>query len=153
MDKAISLRELLAEEAPITDPIYDALRFARTDPTCTRMLGAFDDLGELVGLGRLIDLGVHAGAQHRELGGMWVAPSRRGRGLAGRIIQSVIDWSPAESTLWCTPFEHLEELYAAHQFRTVGTEDAPPRLIERLAGCASAQDQSVIVMRFLRRPR
>ena len=147
MHDAITLRELLAKEVPSTDRIYDELRFARTDPACTRMLGAFAG-EEVVGLGRLIDLGAYGGSEHYELGGMWVAPSHRRTGLASRIIREVLPWAPTGASLWCTPFEHLMPLYGAHGFASVATEEAPPRLMERLAGCASAQDQSVIVTRW-----
>ena len=147
MDHTITLRELLAEEVPSTDAIYDEIRFARTDPSCTRMIGAF--AGErTVGLGRLINLGSHAGADHYELGGMWVDQARRRAGLANRIIEGLLPWTPPSATLWCTPFEHLMPLYAAHGFVSVPTDEAPPRLLERLAGCASSQDQSVVVARF-----
>lgn len=148
MQDSITLRELLAEEMPSTDAIYDELRFARTDPSCTRMLGAFQ--GErLVGLGRLIHLGAHGGAEHYELGGMWVDVSLRRTGLASRIVRGVLTWTEPNVTLWCTPFEHLMPLYGAHGFVPAPENEAPPRLIERLAGCASAQDESVIVTRWV----
>ena len=148
MQDSITLRELHAEEMPSTDAIYDELRFARTDPSCTRMLGAFDG-DRLVGLGRLIDLGAHGGAEHFELGGMWVDASLRRTGLANRIIRGLLPWMAPDAKLWCTPFEHLMPLYGAHGFEPVPEGEAPPRLIERLAGCASAQDESVIATRWL----
>ena len=147
MHTTASLKELLGEEVPSTDAIYDDLRFARTDPSCTRMLAAFAD-DRQVGLGRLINLGAHGGENHFELGGMWVAPSHRRTGLANRIIQELLSWTPPEAALWCTPFEDLMPLYAPHGFAQVLTTQAPPKLLERLDGCASSQDRSVLVTRW-----
>lgn len=147
MDDTITLRELSADEMPASDAIYDKLRFARTDPSCTRMLAAF--AGEVkVGLGRLINLGPHDGAQHFELGGMWVDPSYRRSGLALRIVRAMLPWKPSGATLWCTPFADLMALYGDCGFVAVPEEQAPPRLIRRLDGCASSQERHVLVTRY-----
>jgi GNAT superfamily N-acetyltransferase len=147
MDNAITLRELRAEEMTASDVVYDRLRFARTDPSCTRMLAAFAGKDQ-VGLGRFIHLGPHGGVQHFELGGMWVDPLHRRSGLALRIVREMLPWKPSGATLWCTPFEDLMPLYGDCGFVAVPLEEAPPRLIERLDGCASSQDRSVLVTRF-----
>lgn len=147
MDPTIQIRGLRANELSSTDAIYDELRFARSDPKCTRMVGAFQD-DRVIGLGRLVDLGVHAEDQHFELGGMWVAPLARRSGLAGEIIRTLLDWVSTEDALWCTPFEDLMPLYGPHGFRIEPAEKAPPALLARLGRCASAQDRPVVVTRW-----
>ena len=143
----IQLRELARDEMGRTDAIYEAVRFARTDPECTRMIAAW--AGErLVGIGRVLDLGVYEGRRIRELGGMWVHPSFRKQGIASRIIRELKAWIPAGDELWCTPFADLMCVYGPHGFVEVPRQNAPAPVLARLALCTSSQARDVCVTRL-----
>ena len=143
----VALSELAPSAMAESDSVYDVLRFARTDPQTTRMVVARRGI-ELVGLGRLIDLGKDGTRRVFELGGMWVDPTLRRCGLAGAIIDSMLPWLPAETELWCTPFAQLMPLYAAHGFEAIDPAAAPAPLLDRLSLCTSAQEQAVLVTRW-----
>ncbi len=142
----IKYTQLAASGMHISDPIYEELGFKRTDPACTRMLAAHRG-DELVGVGRLINLGVEAGVRSFELGGMWVKDSARRQGIAGQIVEHLIAWVPDGAALWCTPFADLMELYGAHGFVEVERESAPAALAKRLEFCTAAHKEPVIVTR------
>ena len=143
----IEYTELAASGMHVSDSIYDQLGFKRTDPSCTRMLAAHRGQ-ELVGIGRLIDLGEEAGEHSFELGGMWVDGSARRHGIAGQIVEQLIAWAPEGTALWCTPFADLMKLYGAHGFVEVERASAPAALERRLEFCTGVQTQPVIVTRL-----
>ncbi|MEM1451176.1 MAG: GNAT family N-acetyltransferase [Planctomycetota bacterium] len=151
----VRVRELAVHEMPRTDAVYDELRFARSDPANTRMLCA-ESGGEMVGLGRLIDLGPRAddgsddegGARVLELGGIWVAESARRQGIAGRLVAGLLDLAPPDAEVWCLPFEDLLPLYAAHGFLVEPVDAAPAALEPRYRGCASEHERRVVLTRL-----
>ena len=148
----IRFTTLATHQVQATDEIYDSVRFARTNSASTRMAGALLDGAELVGIGRLIDLGLEDGDArgHFELGGMWVEACSRRQGIAGGLIDYMLDWVRGWGDLkavWCTPFADLMPLYGRYGF-VEAADGAPAILHRRLQQCTSAQERPVLVTRW-----
>lgn len=93
-------------------------------------------------------VGVAAGGQLREpepsvrtLRSLWVAPHRRGEGIAEQLVESVVEWARAEGavtlSLWATDRAlTARAFYAAHGFVATGEVRAMDR------------DPSIVMARF-----
>ena len=141
-DKTISLqiRRLDASELGWANERYaeiDFLPSAETDLIAVALAG-----GTPAGLGRITRLTADSG----ELGGMYVFPTLRGSGIAKRLI----DYLVAEcsmKTLFCLPFEHLRDLYAAAGFLPQPVDGTvPPKVLDKYAWCNSHYTERVLLM-------
>ncbi len=97
--------------------------------------------GAPVGVGRLIDMPPAA-----ELGGMYVDPAWRGRGLAQCLLAALCD-SAGGRGVYCLPFAHLDRLYRAFGFAEPPPGlDIPPTIRAKHAWCAAQYDAPVILL-------
>ena len=110
----MTIRELAEDERVWANARYDAIRFAHTPAGAVALVA--EQAGERVGLGRLVELEPNV----VELGGIWVAESARGRGIARAIVEALL--GRARGPLWCLPFDHLVPFYASFGFAPI----APP---------------------------
>lgn len=99
--------------------VYDDLDFLPSAAERDETLGALS-ASELVALGRL--------SRHMdgalEVGGFWVRPDHRGRGLARRLVAEVIERVPEGVTTYCLPFDELVGFYGSFGMERVA-EDSP----------------------------
>lgn len=165
-DPPIDLIPCGPTEAAVRDRVnglYAEIHFVPTGPT-DHQLVAWQG-GDVVGLGRLV--AVDSTSQALELGGIWVAPAQRGRGLARAIVAKLIDtardwWrvgtmgktgrsagtGPLE--LYCLPFAKLEAFYATFGFALADPRRAPAPLNAKLALCTRTYPEPVLLMRLER---
>lgn len=120
------LREATERDRPEVNAIYASLGFMPWDPRHDHLLVALAD-GRLVGCGRLQRFG-----EAIELGGMYVHPHHRGKGIARQILQSLVDLLKDE-TCYCIPFAHLIPFYEQYGFVPSTVGDVPPAIAEKVA--------------------
>lgn len=97
-----------------------------------------------VGVGRVVPVGPGVG----ELGGMYVAPAARGRGVADGIVRRLLATTSAQ-TLFCIPFTDLYGLYERCGFRRVDDlQGLPEPVATKLAWCRAHYDQPVSLLRW-----
>lgn len=140
--RSVSLHIRKLEQAELT---WANERYAEVDflPSTTADLVAVVLMdGEPAALGRVTDLGSEVG----ELGGMYVFPRFRGLGIARQLIEYLV----AEcciGTLFCLPFEPLQDLYASTGFSLhSGGGNVPERILRKLAWCNSHYPERVLLM-------
>ena len=98
--------------------------------------------GERAALGRVTDLGNNVG----ELGGMYVFPKFRGRGIAKHLVDHLVAECDID-TLFCLPFKPLLHLYASSGFSLhPGGEGVPERISHKHAWCNLHYPERVLLM-------
>ena len=114
--------------------IYEEIAFAPS--------GAADDLwaiGDLRALGRI----VHHGDGALELGGVWVHPDERGRGLAHVLVSHLVRRLEGRAC-WCLPFVKLDAFYRGYGF--LPTDVPPPdSIVRRLRRCGDLYVEEAVV--------
>lgn len=100
------------------DTQYQDIDFLPSDVQVDRVAIAEWE-GQPSGLGRLVPVG----DQQWELGGMYVLPDFRRKGIARRVVQYLLDATDAGTTLYCIPFLHLSTFYESFGFRKVPKAD------------------------------
>jgi GNAT superfamily N-acetyltransferase len=89
-------------------------------------------------------------ADEGELGGMYVDPDRRGRGIAEALVRALVDAAP-QPTLWCLPFARLDALYRRCGFAAAPAADpVPDAVAAKLAWCNETYPEPVILLRRTR---
>lgn len=99
--------------------------------------------GAAAGLGRIQQVA----DGEAELGGMYVFPEFRRRGIAEQIIRFLLEEGANFNRIWCLPFSHLKDYY--RQFGFVPVTDhpsAPPKVLEKHGWCNSNYDQPVLLL-------
>ena len=97
---------------------------------------------EPAGLGRLQPIDENSW----ELGGMYIFEAFRKRGIAGRLVQHLLQQAPAGATVYCLPFEHLADFYKRYGFEEWPAEkwnNAPAIIQEKLVWCSRTYSNSV----------
>lgn len=120
------LREAIERDRPEVNAIYASLGFMPWNPQQDHLLVAVTD-DRLVGCGRIQRYG---GAI--ELGGMYVHPNHRGKGIARQILVSLVDLLQDE-TCYCIPFAHLIPFYQEFGFMPAPQGDVPAAIVDRVA--------------------
>lgn len=119
---------------------YDDLGFLPSTHTETLLCALFR--GERIGAGRVIPVAPSVG----ELGGIYVAPTHRSRGLGARIVRALQERAE-QSTLFCIPFERLREMYEAAGFQPVEDSDTVPAAVARKrTWCETAYPEPVCLL-------
>lgn len=104
---------------------HAAIGFAPTAPDDLLLVVVVD--GEPAGVGRVVG--------GLELGGMYVDPAHRGRGLAEALVAALVAQAPGPR-LWCVPFTPLEALYRRAGFADPRPDDpVPPPIAAKVAWC------------------
>lgn len=129
----LAFRELAASELELANAIYAQLGFAPSDPGRERTFaGLATTSPRPVALGRICEH--EDGAL--ELGGFWVHPELRGKGVARRAVAHVISKLPRGREAWCVPFVHLEAFYRSFGMRPPHPGETPPgSLLAKLRRC------------------
>lgn len=79
--------------------------------------------GSAAGLGRMVDVD----ANTQELGGMYVFPEFRKRGVAAAIVSFLLEHRKEGVAVYCLPFEHLQNFYRGFGF----VDATPPAALEQ----------------------
>jgi len=140
---------LSGESLARANETYAAIAFQASDTVRDRTFGLEGEDGELVALGRI----QRYPDGELEVGGFWVREDQRGRGIARRLVQHVLDTLPPGTVAWCVPFEHLEAFYTSFGMERVETQRAPASLRDKLDFCASRQGEGVYHRTLLLRYR
>lgn len=136
--------ELPAERFDEANAIFATVPFQPSVPGRDRTFAASED-GALVGLARI----QRWTPQDWEIGGFWVRPDQRGRGLARALVAHVLDElleERGDTSVWCIPFEHLTPFYASFGMELVEDLSGVPEVIRaKLDFCATRAREGVYV--------
>ncbi|MBW1299013.1 GNAT family N-acetyltransferase [Aquimarina litoralis] len=89
---------------------------------------------ENAGLGRLVKIDKN----NIELGGIYVFPNFRGKGIAENIVQALLAKNPFDkTTIWCLPFENLLNFYFKFGFDLCENIPPPEKIADKLKWCNS----------------
>lgn len=136
------LRSAVPDDAGWIEEQYEKVHFIPSDLTRDTIVVAEAD-DQRVGIGRLVP----AGEGVCELGGMFVADTHRGRGIAHAIVEELIRHA-GDREIYCIPFADLETLYAAAGFRRIEAVFLPAKIQEKLDWCAREIARAVILMKL-----
>jgi GNAT superfamily N-acetyltransferase len=125
----IVIRHLAPEEFPLVDQLSAAYRGKETDRTTDRVFGAFAG-GELVGSTR-----VRHHPEGFEVDGVFVSEAHRSEGLAGRLVQAVLDEFGSDTT-WLHSTIPLVGFYGSFGWMPIDEKALPPTIRGRLAACS-----------------
>ncbi len=99
--------------------------------------------GERAGLGRLKRID----ADSAELGGIYVFPSYRKKGVAAAVVASLVAEGKRYKTLYCLPFEHLRAFYESYGFiMTDPDASVPADIRKKLAFCGKTYESRVLLL-------
>jgi GNAT superfamily N-acetyltransferase len=126
----IVIREARPDELPWINERYDEVGFLHSKTAAECLIA---EVGEVrAGLGRLVRLD----ERNAELGGMFVVPEFRGRGVAGALVTALLGRGGGYETVFCLPFAHLADFYRSFGFRPFDDPGAAPlELIRKLDWC------------------
>lgn len=139
----IAIRPARPDEQAWVDDRYNEVGFLPSDLTEETVLVAEAD-DRRVGLGRLVPVGEGAW----ELGGIWTDPDHRGRGVASRVVEALLEEADA-TALYCIPFAGLQGFYERYGFIPYegDVEDLPPRMREKWTYCVEEYDDVVLMVK------
>ncbi len=125
---------------------YAEADFLPSDPSHTVVIAELG--GEPAGVGRLVPAGDGA----FELGGMFVRPAHRGRGISTALVAALLDAAQG-ACVYCIPYARLAPLYARAGF-VPGEEGAPlpAPIAAKLAWCKGHYTEPVCLMQNGVRP-
>ena len=121
----MNIRPARAEDQATIIAMVRGAHLNPMDLQLSRFLVAEDETG-IVGVGQIRP---HSGAP--ELSSLVVRGDRRGTGIGGKLIRSLLAQSQGTLVLFCRP--QLESYYAQFGFRGIAVKEAPPSLRTRYA--------------------
>ena len=121
----MKIRSAHAEDQATITAMVRGARLNPMDLRWQRFLVAEDETG-IVGVGQIR---LHPGAP--ELASLVVRKDRRGTGVGGQLVRTILAQSQGTMILFCRP--QLESYYAQFGFRAIGVKEAPPSLRTRYA--------------------
>ena len=96
------VRRAEASELDWVNQRYDDVEFVHSSYE-KEVIAIAEWSSEKAGLGRLVKID----EKNLELGGMYVLPSFRGKGLAKEIVLFLLSHRDPSQTTYCIPFRHL----------------------------------------------
>jgi GNAT superfamily N-acetyltransferase len=145
----VDVRILHAAELAWANARYAEVEFQPSRPRDCVALASID--GQRAGLGRLVAVDGDCG----ELGGIFVLPGYRGRGVAHAVVGYLLQRS-SYPTLYCLPFAHLERFYRGFGFAPVdAAAPVPSAIADKRAWCARqyVEPVSLLVRTTAARPQ
>lgn len=126
---SVAVRRAAPADLAWANARYAEAGFLASDATHLLLIAEME--GALAGLGRLVPAGEGA----VELGGMFVLPAARGRGVSRALVRALLAAAGA-ARVFCIPFDDLAGLYEREGFVRVPAEaDVPPAVAAKLAWC------------------
>lgn len=108
---SLIIRPVHINEIDFVNERYKEIHFKLSDPDHEYIVIA-EYNGTKAGQGRLVKLN----EQEAELGGMYVYPQFRGKGIAEQIVSHLLIEGKNFHRIYCLPFEHLEKFYKGFGF-------------------------------------
>ena len=134
------IRRLSRTDLPWVNARYADIAFAPSRDA--DLLVSADMDGKSIGLGRLVPL--EDGSA--EMGGIHVLPEFRGRAIASRIVEHLVELSPYPR-LFCIPFTPLEKFYRRFGFDTPRPGLSLPKEVrDKLAWCEGRYPDPVCLL-------
>ncbi len=125
------LRPATADQMEWINAKYEAINFAPSN-YANEWIVIAEVQGKKAGLGRLVKID----ATNIELGGIYVSPEFRGQGIAEKIVATLLQKNPfSQSTIWCLPFNHLQNFYLKFGFAKNTHQEVPTKVLEKLNWC------------------
>ena len=123
---ASHVRRATAADLPWINSQYDEIKFVRSD-LANEFVAIAECQGERVGLGRIVQISNDTA----ELGGMFVLPEFRSRGVAHQVIRTLLSYADRFDTIYCLPFEPLATFYEGHGLSAVSELSNVPKQVLR----------------------
>lgn len=108
----IKIRPIHKHEIDFVNERYKEINFKLSDPDKEYIIVAELE-GRIAGQGRI----VHLNSSESELGGIYVYPEFRGKGIAEKIVGHLVEYSKITKRVYCLPFEHLATFYKSFGFK------------------------------------
>lgn len=143
MNASVSVRLATSEEIGWINSRYDEVGFVPSEISTEKIVIA-EVGGEKAGLGRLVQIT----EDDAELGGMLVFENFRGHGIAGKIVELLLQQSRSYKRVFCIPFEHLNEFYGRYGFSKLepDTIDIPPKVKEKHEWCNQNYEHRTLLL-------
>jgi len=143
MSARVAVRLASSKEIAWVNSRYDEVGFVRSEISTEKIAIAEID-GEKVGLGRLVRIT----GDDAELGGMFVFEKFRGQGVAGKIVDLLLQQSKRYKHVFCIPFEHLREFYGRYGFREfeLNISDVPLQVKEKHKWCIQNYKHNTLLL-------
>jgi predicted N-acetyltransferase YhbS len=148
MTNDLSLRLATQDDIDWINSCYDDVGFVHSEPS-NEIIVIAEVAGDRAGLGRLTRI-THDDA---ELGGMLVFTNFRGHGIAGRIVEVLLEHSKSYKRVFCIPFSHLRPFYERYGFREFAPNviEAPPKVKEKHNWCNHHYEQKTLLLALTNR--
>ena len=137
----LSVQDATGDDLAWANARYVEVDFVPSSPADRLVVARLD--GTRVGVGRVVPTGPDSG----ELGGIYVSPTARGRGVADAIVRRLMATSE-QRTLFCIPFTDLSGIYERCGFAPVPDDDLPDPVKTKLAWCRAHYDVPVRLLRW-----
>jgi N-acetylglutamate synthase-like GNAT family acetyltransferase len=125
------VRQATQADLPWINSQYDEIEFVQSD-LANEFVAIAEFQGERAGLGRVVQINNYTA----ELGGMFVLPEFRNRGVAHRVIRYLLSYAHRFDTVYCLPFEHLSNFYQGHGFSAVSElSNVPKEVLKKHRWC------------------
>ncbi|CAM1343554.1 GNAT family N-acetyltransferase [Tenacibaculum amylolyticum] len=129
--KEITIRQANAHEIEWINSKYEDVGFVASNFDNEFIIIASIE-NQPAGLGRLVIID----EQNIELGGIYVFPNHRGLGIADKIVSYLCEHNPFKNTtIWCLPFENLQNFYYKFGFKNSNQRMAPLKVAEKHQWC------------------
>ncbi|MES2258865.1 MAG: GNAT family N-acetyltransferase [Pseudomonadota bacterium] len=136
----ITVRKLNEHELDWANECYARIDFIASAPS--DYIAVAEVAGRATGLGRVAEICHGIG----ELGGMCVFPEYRGKGIAGLLIDHLIDCAGLDN-LYCLPFQELRTLYESKGFFLhAADETVPEKILQKHDWCNHHYRKPVLLM-------
>ena len=138
----VTIRKAFRCELEWLNARYDEVGFRHSD--FNRELIAIAEVeGNKAGLGRLVTIDSNTA----ELGGMYVFTEYRGYGVAGKIVEFLLQHSGRFKQIFCLPFAYLKDFYGKYGFvPTDESQDIPALIREKHNWCKRTYEHEILLL-------
>lgn len=137
----INIKPAALNDATWINEQYKSIDFMLSDISNEYILISESD-GKKCGLGRITKVDNRS----VEMGGIYVLPEFRKKGIARKIVQELLDNNPyPEKYVWCIPFGHLSEFYQSFGFSRYNADpdQIPENIRKKINWCSGKYDANV----------
>jgi GNAT superfamily N-acetyltransferase len=121
---------------------YDEVEFVHSNFN-KEIIAIAEFNNQKAGIGRL----VRVNSDSLELGGMYVFEVFRGKGIARKIVEFLLQNVQPAQIVYCIPFEHLVPFYKQFGFAPCShPEKAPQELLEKYLWCREKYSQPTALL-------
>lgn len=137
----MNIRWITEEELTWVNETYASIDFA---PSHKDHVAIAHIAEHRAGLGRLVPL---AQGGH-ELGGIYVLPTYRKKGIARELVTFLLNNAPS-GPIYCLPFEELQNFYTSFGFKPCTI--VPEEISKKHTWCLQTYHQNVLTMKKLKK--